>query len=482
MSGELFAGYPTDRTDEAVGADGRLRDGWAGPVAVLERLGAPGLAAAEAELARRRQERGVVVGTWADGRQQLRPVALDPVPRLVDAGAWRAVSAGMAQRHRALNAFLDDAYRPAGRRRSDPDRAAEIVRAGALPEWAVAHGPGRDPDAVSRAWRGQPRAAVAAADLVRTGDGGWAVVRDHLRAPSGIGYALADRDSARALLPQLPAAAGERLRDPADAIPLLSGALADAAPPGAAGSPRTAVLTQGESDGAWFEHRVLAEALDAPLVRAGDLWPRGDGGVEAAVDGGRVPVDVLYRRFDDALLGAYPTGAGVPLDAALTEAVRAGRLGLANVPGNGVADDAAGYAWVPAMIRFYLGEEPLLASARTWVLADPAACAEVAGRLHELEVETVAGYGGRRLVHGPTCSGEELAALRAEITAAPHRFVAREPLIPSTAPTLVDGCLRPRPVELRVFSVAGGTTTTLPLALTRVLGAGPVTKDTWLLR
>ncbi|SEK48922.1 Uncharacterized conserved protein, circularly permuted ATPgrasp superfamily [Blastococcus sp. DSM 46786] len=482
MSGELFAGYPTDRTDEAVGADGRLRDGWAGPVAALERLGAAGLVAAEEELARRRQERGVVVGTWVDGRQQLRPVPLDPVPRLLDAGAWRAVSAGTAQRHRALNAFLADAYRPAGRRRGDADRAAEIVRAGAVPEWAVAHGPGRDPGAVSRAWPGQPRATVAAADLVRTADGRWAVVRDHLRTPAGIGYALADRESARAVLPQLVAGAGDRLRDPADAVPLLAGALADAAPPGVPGRPRTAVLTQGESDGAWFEHRVLAEALDAPLVRAGDLWPRSDGGVEAAVDGGRVPVDVLYRRFDDALLGAYPTGAGVPLDLALTEAVRAGRLGLANVPGNGVADDAAGYAWVPAMIRFYLGEEPLLASARTWVLADPDAWAEVAGRLHELEVESVAGYGGRRVVHGPACSADELAALRAEIAAAPHRFVAREPLVPSTAPALVDGCLRPRPVELRVFSVAGRTTTALPLALTRVGSTPLVGKDTWLLR
>ncbi|MGY1846508.1 MULTISPECIES: circularly permuted type 2 ATP-grasp protein [unclassified Blastococcus] len=488
MSGELFAGYPTARSDEAVAADGRLRDGWAGPIAALERLGATGLAAAEAELRLRRQERGVVVGTWVDGRQQLRPVPLDPVPRLVDAGTWRTLSAGMAQRHRALNAFLADAYRPAGRRRGDPDRAAEIVRAGALPEWAVTHGPGRDPDAVARAWRGQPRATVAAADLVRTDDDRWVVLRDDLRVPSGIGYALADRDSARAALPELFAGAGERLREPGDAVPLLAGALAAAAPPAVPGAPRIAVLTQGENDGSWFEHRLLADALDAPLVRAGDLWPRADGGVEVAVDGGRVPVDVLYRRFDDALLGAYPTGAGVPLGLALTEAVRAGRLGLANVPGNGVADDAAGYAWVPAMIRFYLGEEPLLGSARTWVLADPAAWAEVADRLPELEVESVAGYGGRQVVLGPACSAAELAALRAEIAAAPHRFVAREPLAASTAPTLVDGCLRPRPVELRLFSVAGETTATLPLALTRVARddrpgeLDRASKDTWLLR
>jgi uncharacterized circularly permuted ATP-grasp superfamily protein len=491
VSGELFAGYPTARIDEAVGPDGRLRTGWAGLSAALERLGAAGLVAAAGDLTARRLERGVAVSAWVDGRQELRPVPMDPVPRVVDAGTWAQLSGGVAQRHRALNAFLADVYRPAGRRRGDTDRAAEIVRAGVLPDWAVAHGPGRDADAVARAWPGQLRATVAGADVVRRADGRWLVTRDVLRVPAGIGYALADRESSSAAVPELIEGVGGQLVDPAEAVPLLRSALAAAAPPACTVPPRIAVLTQGEGDGAWFEHRVLAEALGAPLVRAGDLWPRGDGGVEAAVDGGRLPVDVLYRRFDDALLGAYPTGVGLPLGVALTEAVRAGRLGLANVPGNAVADDAAGYAWVPAMIRFYLGEEPLLESASTWVLADPAAWTAVQHRLHELEVQSVAGYGGRGVVHGPSCSAAELAALRAEIAAAPHRFVAREPVEPSTAPTLVDGVLRPRPVDLRMFSVAGPTTTTLPLALTRVaadgaperLGApGGGSKDTWLLR
>ena len=482
MSEELFAGYPSSRADEAVGPDGRLATGWVEVAGALDRLGAAALTRAAAELAIRRRERGVAVSRWVDGRQELRPVPLDPVPRPVDPGTWTALSRGVAQRHRALNAFLADAYRPAGRRRGDPDRAADIVRAGVLPDWAVTSGPGRDPDAVSRAWPGQPRAAVAAADVVRTAGGRWVVVRDVLRAPSGIGFALANRENARAATPQLFAAAGRRVADPSEAVAGLRAALAGAAPPGGERPPRIALLSHGEHDGAWFEHRVLAEALGAPLVRSGDLWPRRDGGVEVAVDGGRMPVDVLYRRFDDTLLGAYPTGAGLPLAAALTDAVRAGRLGLANVPGNAVADDGAGYAWVPEMIRFYLGEEPLLASTPTWVLADPAAWAAVRDRLHELEVQSVAGYGGRDVVHGPSCSAAELAALRAEIEATPHRFVAREPLEPSTAPALVDGVLRPRPVDLRLFSVADESTTALPVALTRVGGPEAGMKDTWLLR
>jgi uncharacterized circularly permuted ATP-grasp superfamily protein len=217
-----------------------------------------------------------------------------------------------------------------------------------------------------------------------------------------------------------------------------------------------------------------------PLVRAGDLWPRVDGGVEAVVDEGRYAIDVLYRRFDDGLLAAFRTPTGQPLDGLLTEAVRAGRLGLANVPGNELADDVATYAWVPALIRHFLGEEPLLGTVPTWVLADEAQWAEVRDRLHELVVQPVAGYGGRGAVVGPSCSSAELALLQAEVASAPYRFVAREPVLPTTLPTVVDGALQPRPVDLRVVSVAGpgGTATALPAPLTRVAD-DPEPGDRW---
>jgi carboxylate-amine ligase len=417
---------------------------------------------------------------------------LDPLPRIVPTAEWTQVAAGVEQRHRALNAFLADAYRAAGRRRGDADRAPEVVRAGVLPEWAVAHSPGRDPDAVAQAWPGQPRATVAGTDVLRTATG-WLVAKDHLRVPSGLGYALANRDSARAALPQLFGAGGPRPVDPWDAVPLLRAGLAGAAPPAWPRAPRIAVLTAGESDSTWFEHGLLAGALGVPLARAADLWPRMDGGVEIAVDGVRVAVDVLYRRFDDAALGAYRTPIGQSLGALLTEAVRAGRLGLANVPGNGLADDAATYAWVPAMIRFYLGEEPLLGSVPTWVLADEHQWAQVRDRLHELVLKPVAGYGGRGAVFGPRCSASELASLQAEVAAAPYRFVAQEPVESSTVPTLVGGGLEPCHVDMRVFSVAGagGTARALPAPLTRVAlgtgsgqastGRGGGSKDTWLL-
>jgi uncharacterized circularly permuted ATP-grasp superfamily protein len=490
LNADPFAGYSASPADEAVTPDGRLRDAYALLGPVLRELGTSGLTTAAAALAAERAARGITVAAWTDGRQTVRAFPLDPVPRIVPAAEWARIAAGVEQRHRALNAFLADAYRAAGRRRGDVDRAPQVVRAGVLPEWAVAHSPGRDPDAVGQAWPGQRRATVAGADVLRTASGEWIVGADHLRVPAGLGYALAGRDTVRGAVPELLGATAG-IVDPHDAVPSLLAGLATAAPPGCAGSPQIAVLTSGESDNAWFEHRLLADALGVPLVRAGDLWPRTDGGVEAAVDGERIPVDVLYRRFDDGLLAAFRTPIGQSLDVLLTEAVRAGKLGLANVPGNELADDAATYAWVPEMIRFYLGEEPLLGSVPTWVLAHEDQWAQVSDRLHELVIKPVAGYGGRGTIVGPACSAAELAFLQAEVAAAPYRFVAQEPVLPTTMPALVDGGLRPRHVDLRVLSVAGpgDGATALPAPLTRVAEVpepaswwADGAKDTWIVR
>jgi uncharacterized circularly permuted ATP-grasp superfamily protein len=482
VSGELLAGYPAPAADEAVTGEGRWRPEYAGVEPVVTALGAAGLAAAARTLAELRGARGAALGSWRDGRHDQHPVPLDPLPRLIPADQWKLLAAGVEQRHRALSAFLADAYRAAGRRRGDADRDPGIVRAGVLPEWAVAHSPAREPAAIGQAWAGQPRAAVAAVDLVRTAAGEWAVTGDDLRTPAGLGFALEERLALRAAVPELFRAAPPV--DPDAALGLLRAALDEAAPPLCPGPPRGAVLSGGEQESAWFEHGLLADALGIPLVRATDVWPRADGGLEIAVEGVRQPVDVLYRRFDDATLAAYRTPVGQPLDAQLTDAVRARRLGLVNVPGNALADDSATFPWVPAMIGFYLGEQPLLASPRTWVLADSGQLAEVRDRLHELVVEEVAGYGGRGAVDGRTRSADELAALGAAIGAAPHRFVAREPIDEATVPVFLDGALRPRAARLRVFSVATrGSSTALPAPWTRVDVGGPVagSKDTWLL-
>ena len=490
MSTDLpaLAGYPAVDGDEVVDRDGVLRPR-AEPLRGL--LGRPDLAALGRSAGAALQAAGGRLGTWRDGRLSVRPVAFDPVPRVLSAAEWAQLSAGVAQRHRALGAFLADAYRAAGRRRSDVDRAPEIVRAGVVPEWAVTRNPARDPAAVGYAWPGQQRIAVLGCDLLRTPDGRWLVCQDEARGPAGLGLALAARaavaGAAPELLPAVPAARAQ------DAVDLLAVALAAAAAPGTAGPPRIAVLSAGPEDAGAAEHALLAEALGVPLVTPSDLWPRVDGGVAAVLDGVRVPLDVLLRRIDDAELAAHRTPGGQSLAALLGDGVRNGRLGLADVPGGGLADDLSTLPAVPDMVRFYLGEEPLLGQVPTWVLADEAQAAQVRDRLHELLVVPVAGYGGGGVVAGPDCSPAELAELEAEVAAAPHRFVVREPVVSATAPALVDGALVPRHVDLRVFSVATGrdTVQVLPAPLSRValtagsqdtdLSGAAAVKDTWVL-
>jgi carboxylate-amine ligase len=405
------------------------------------------------------------------------------VPRPVDFRSWTALSAGVAQRHRALDAFLADVYRASGRRRSDPDRAPEIVRAGELPGWAVVGSPGHDPAAVGMAWPAQRRIGILGCDVLRTGDGRWLVRGDDARRQGGLGPALGVRaavaEGAPALLPP------DGVADPLGALPVLRAALSAAAPPAGAAPPAVAVLRSADLPVPAGEDTALAAALDVPLVAPFDLWPRVDGGVAVSIGGRRQPVDVLHLRLDDVELAATRTPSGQTIGALLGEAVRSGRLGLVNVPGNALADDPTTFAGVPRMIRFYLGEEPLLEQVPTWVLADPAQWAEVRDRLHELVLVPLAAYGGGPTVAGPDCTAAQLAELQAEVAAAPHRFTARAAERPTTAPTLVAGRLLPREVDLRIFSAATGRgeVSVLDAPLTRVaLDSGSVAvKDTWLL-
>jgi uncharacterized circularly permuted ATP-grasp superfamily protein len=487
----VFARYPGSAGDEAVGPDGSVRPAYEPVAQVLDRLGGVGITAVVGAVAQERRMRGVSFGSYVDGRREEHPFPLCPVPRVLSAVDWAHLSRGVEQRTRALNAFLADVYRPAGRRRTDADPHPEVVRAGIVPEWIVSASPGLRPAAVGLAAAGQQRIAVSGLDLLH-GPDGWVVLEDNLRVPSGIGYALTNRDSGRTALPELYAdAEAGGLVDPGESVALLRAALADAAPAGCTGVPQLGLLTDGPDNSAWFEHRLLADAMGIPIVTPDRLWATPTGGVAVQVDGERVAVDVLYRRFDEADLAGHLTPSGTPVDVLLGTAVRAGRLALANVPGNGVADDKATYRFVPEMIRFYLGEEPVLDTVPTWVLADESDLAEVRDRLHELVIKPVDGYGGQGVVFGPLCSAAELAELHAQVLAAPHRFVAQQPVDFSTVPTVVDGLVVPRRADLRVFAVAGTTTRALPAVLTRVAltegsllvnsSQGGGSKDTWVL-
>jgi carboxylate-amine ligase len=280
------------------------------------------------------------------------------------------------------------------------------------------------------------------------------------------------------------------LRSPESVGAALLTALSQARPPRCRRStPQVAVLSDGAANSAWYEHRLLADAMGVPVVAPQDLSGDADG-INAVVDGRPLPLDVLYRRLgDDEMIDGPAVSESA--NALLLAASRAGTLAVVNTPGNGVADDKAMYAFVHTMISYYLGEEALIGDVGTWVLADPSQYEGVRDRLHELVVKPVDGSGGAGVMIGPDLTGDEIARMRAEVDAAPHRFIAQEVIRFSSHPTLTAGGLEPRHVDLRVFALAGRDTVLVPdVALSRVAlesegllvnsSQGGGSKDTWI--
>jgi carboxylate-amine ligase len=249
------------------------------------------------------------------------------------------------------------------------------------------------------------------------------------------------------------------------------------------------VLSQGPEDSAWFEHRLLAEEMGVPVVRCTELFVENTR-VHRLRDGKRYPVDVIYLRMDEDSLVHSPGADGMPLGPSLITALHADTVVLANALGNGIGDDKAVYAYVPRLIEYYLGEKPLLADVPTYLCGIPEQRAEVLDRLADLVLKPVDGYGGDRIVIGPHATPEDLAAVRRQIRAAPHRWVAQEVVRLSTHPVFDGHRFDARHVDLRAFVFTGAEPVVAPAALTRVAPAGSMivnssrgggSKDTWLL-
>ncbi|WP_248960601.1 carboxylate--amine ligase/circularly permuted type 2 ATP-grasp protein [Sphaerisporangium perillae] len=457
--------------DEAV-IEGIVREPYQPVFKVLDRLGSAELRKREAVREAYMKESGMTFtldGAEAEVRESDldqtggdRKMPVDLVPRLIAADDWAKIQEGMPQRVRALEAFLRDVY---GRR--------EVIKDRVLPSWIVDESPGYR----AAGWRvhsGAIRCSVAGLDVARDGAGRWVVLEDNLRVPSGIGYAVGNRRMAAHVIPELDRSA---IQDPEGAAGLLREALLAASP---ASDPVIGVVTSGPTDAAYYEHRALAEEMGAVLAQPADLSVR-DGAVYAA---GR-RVDVLYRRIDeDELLGG-------PAGTALLDSVERGTLTLANAPGNGVADDKSLYRYVPRLIDYYLGERPLLANVTTYLCRDADDREQVLDRLAELVVKPVDGYGGQGVSIGRDASAAELETVRAEITAAPERWVAQETISLSTHPTFDGERMRPHAVDLRGFVFMGKQPVVPQAALTRVAPPGTMivnssqgggAKDTWLMR
>jgi carboxylate-amine ligase len=397
------------------------------------------------------------------------------VPRIVPAADWQQLRAGLVQRVRGLDAFVNDVY---------GDRL--VVKDGVVPEWVIDNSPELRPSGALVARPGV-RAQVAGVDLVRDADGRWCVLEDNLRVPSGIAYAMQNRRLTWSVLPELPRPAA--LISVEETPKLLKRALLEAAGPAAGDDPALVVLSQGPDDSAWFEHRMLAEAMGVPVIRSTELFVD-EGRVWRLSNGHRHLVDVIYLRMGEDSLVHSPGADGMPLGPSLVSALHADSVVLANALGNGIADDKAVYAYVPRLIEYYLNEKPLIADVPTYLCGIPDQRTEVLGRLDELVCKPVDGYGGDRIVIGPHATADELDALRRQIRAAPHRWVAQEVVNLSTHPVFDGHRLAPRHVDLRAFVFTGTESVVAPAALTRVAPAGSMivnssrgggSKDTWLL-
>ncbi|GAA1860602.1 hypothetical protein GCM10009836_45950 [Pseudonocardia ailaonensis] len=474
----LLVGYEPTGFDEAVSATGSLPEyGWL--VRALDRLGPRGMTAARSALETEQRARGVTFGPDDGTGGRLFP--LDLVPRIIDADDWQGLTGGLAQRVRALELFLRDVY---------GERA--IVRDGIVPATVVENAPGR-----TRQGEIVPgdvvRIAVAGIDLVRDAPDHWLVLEDNLRVPSGIGYSIMSRRLIRSVMSDLEPPAGVVGLE--DVPGRLRAALLSATDSGSPGADEVALLSAGPSDSAFFEHRLLADQMGVPVVTPRDLQVTDDG-VFLVSEGGKRRLSALYRRMDEVELMTARGADMRPVGRQLAAAVSRGRVALLNALGNGVADDKLVYAYVPAMIRYYLDEEPLLDSVRTYPCVDAEARAEVLDRLGELVLKPVDGYGGQGIVIGPHAERSELTEVEKAIRTEPAAWVAQDLVALSTHPTFTGRRLEPRAVDLRAFvfqSQWHGSPhlDVVPAALSRVAPPGSLivnssrgggAKDTWILR
>lgn len=460
---------PGEFYDEALTPDGRPRPAYR---TVLATSVDRDLQDACSLVSRSLEEMGARFGSGPDSA----PFRVDPIPRIIPRAEWDELETGLVQRARALNAFITDIY-----------GQGTIVSDGVVPARVI-----READhyelAMTGVEVGTAPATVIGFDLVRGSDGKLLVLEDNLRTPSGLTYAAAGRRACDAWLED---AIDPRRLSLAPAYQWLGAALRAAAPDGR-GDPATILLSDGPTNTAWYEHVELARELDIPIALPAQIEQSG-GRLRVRLEDGRArPVDVVYRRTDEDRLhdeGGKPTWVAE----ALLEPLRRGTLGVVNGFGAGVADDKLTHAYVEDMVRFYLAEEPRIKSVPTYDLDSEPVRARARRRLDELVVKPRSASGGLGVVVGSQAEPGELRRVRRLIAKSPESFVAQEIVPLSRCPTVCDGRLEPRHVDLRAFAITTAERTRIvPGGLTRVaLERGSLVvnssrrgggKDTWVLR
>lgn len=463
--------------DEMLEADGTVRMAYAQYAEWLDGTSKDFLTRknAQADLMFRRL--GITFTVYGDDASTERLIPFDIIPRILDPKEWDYLSRGAIQRVDALNAFLHDVYH---------DQA--IIKAGIIPPELILNNDTFRPEMLDLDLPRRIYAHIAGVDLVRTGSREFYVLEDNVRTPSGVSYMLENRQTMMRLFPEL---FSQNHVAPVERYPAeLLNNLRSVAPHGIE-DPTVVLLTPGQYNSAFFEHAFLATEMGIELVEGQDLFVN-DGLVWMRTTDGPKRVDVIYRRVDDDFIDPLAFRAdsalGVP---GLLSVIRRGRVTLTNAIGTGVADDKAMYVYVPDMVRFYLGEEPILQNVPTYSLRKPDDCKYVLENLADLVVKEVHGSGGYGMLVGPTSTKAEIEAYAKRIKSDPEAFIAQPTLALSTCPTFVDAGIAPRHVDLRPFVLSGQRTTVMPGGLTRVAlkegslvvnsSQGGGTKDTWVL-
>ena len=418
---------------------------------------------------------GITFTVYSDAQTIDRTLPFDVIPRILSGEEWQHIERGIIQRLTAINLLLDDIY-----------HKQHILRDGVIPAELILTNRNyrplmRDIDLPYKTY-----VNICGTDIVRDENGVFLVLEDNARTPSGVSYVVENRHMMLRAFPDLLDRIGLRPIDNYGAQ--LISALCEVAP-SAVADPRVVLLSPGTYNSAYFEHVFLAREMGVPLVEGRDLVVEDDR-VFMRTTGGLSPVNVIYRRIDDDYLDpeAFRPDSmlGVP---GLMRAYRAGNLSLANAVGTGVADDKAVCAYMQRVIRYYLMQEPILRDVETHICREPKALRYTLDHLADLVVKPVGEAGGYGITVGPKASRHELDECRAKLVADPSNYISQPCIQLSVSPTLVDGHVEPRHVDLRPFAVTGSSTWVLPGGLTRVAlrrgslvvnsSQGGGSKDTW---
>ena len=440
----------------------------------------------QAELAARRQAvdatiktMGITFTVYSEAGNIDRAWPFDPIPRVMARTEWERIQAGLKQRLTALNLFINDLY-----------NEQHIVKDGVFPLEVLAGSGNFRPQCVGVTPRFGVWAHISGTDLVRDRDGTVYVLEDNLRVPSGVSYMLENRQIMKRIFPEV-------FRTthilPVDDYPTQLFETLAALSPRPGEHPVIAVLTPGIYNSAYFEHSYLAQQMGAYLVEGSDLIVGSDNVVYMKSISGLQRVDVIYRRIDDGFLDPEVFRPDSALGVrGLMRAWKSGKVGIANAPGAGVADDKVVYAYVPQIIRYYLDQDPILANVPSYLCMLDEQREHVLANLDKLVVKPANESGGYGMLIGPRATAEERAQFAELIRANPRNYMAQPTLDISTAPTLVDGQLAPRHLDLRPFVLQSDRLYATTGGLTRVAlnkgslvvnsSQGGGSKDTWIVQ